>query len=302
MAEETALAVAERTLARLVRWKPRGPAEGIREQEAKLRSAAEQVRELQARERATEQSYAATRLAARAETVQAARAEAATRKAREPGRKAVRMLLDFGHPELRGRGLSSALLSPDEGKELLALVEARIGGELSGRKLGRYRKLVGKAAGDPDLFDKARAEREAAEAEAAEAERVRLAAIPERSYRGRGGCYLPSYLFGWLTDNRDGSFTVTDLGVLALIWLAIEQGEPVFVGAEMIDGAIVLDGAHGFQLRAGIGDDCTGASRIRDSVRYLADNDWLTITPGAGQTRIELGPRARKLIDAAVTP
>ena len=56
MAEETALAVAERTLARLVRWKPRGPAEGIREQEAKLRSAAEQVRELQARERATEQS------------------------------------------------------------------------------------------------------------------------------------------------------------------------------------------------------------------------------------------------------
>ena len=80
------------------------------------------------------------------------------------------MLLDFGHPELRGRGLSSALLSPDEGKELLALVEARIGGELSGRKLGRYRKLVGKAAGDPDLFDKARAEREAAEAEAAEAD------------------------------------------------------------------------------------------------------------------------------------
>ena len=63
----------------------------------------------------------------------------------------------------------------------------------------------------------------------------------------------------------------------------------------------MLDGAHGFQLRAGIGDDCTGASRVRDSVRHLADNDWLAISSAGGRTRIELGPRARKLIGEATS-
>jgi len=66
----------------------------------------------------------------------------------------------------------------------------------------------------------------------------------------------------------------------------------LFVGAEFDAGAIALDGAHGFQLRSGNGDDCTGASRVRDSVRYLADNDWLAISSAGGRTRIELGLRA----------
>ena len=49
---------------------------------------------------------------------------------------------------------------------------------------------------------------------------------------------------------------MTDVGVLAAILLAFENGEPLFVGSAIDAGAIVLDGAHGFQLRAGIGDDC----------------------------------------------
>jgi hypothetical protein len=125
--------------------------------------------------------------------------------------------------------------------------------------------------------------------------------MPLRSYRGRGGAYLPAFLCCWLTDNRAGTLTVTDVGVLPAILLAVENGEPLFVGSTVEAGAIVLDAAHGFQLRAGIGDDCSGASRVRDSVRYLADNDWLAITSAAGRTRIEPGPHARKLIEEATT-
>jgi hypothetical protein len=34
-------------------------------------------------------------------------------------------------------------------------------------------------------------------------------------------------------------------------------------------------------------------------VRYLADNDWLTISAEGGRTRIEPGPHARNLIEEA---
>jgi hypothetical protein len=88
---------------------------------------------------------------------------------------------------------------------------------------------------------------------------------------------------------------VTDVGVLALVLLAIENAEPVFVGSTVEAGAIVLDAAHGFQLRAGIGDDCTGAARVRESIAYLADNDLLAVERG----RIKLGGRTRKLIEEA---
>jgi hypothetical protein len=46
-------------------------------------------------------------------------------------------------------------------------------------------------------------------------------------------------------------------------------------------------------------DDGMSASRVRDSARYLADNDWLRITVEAGKTRIGLGSRARKLLEGA---
>jgi hypothetical protein len=44
---------------------------------------------------------------------------------------------------------------------------------------------------------------------------------------------------------------VTDVGVLALVLLAIENAEPVFVGSTVEAGAIVLDAAHGFQFAPG---------------------------------------------------
>jgi hypothetical protein len=46
-------------------------------------------------------------------------------------------------------------------------------------------------------------------------------------------------------------------------------------------------------------DDGASPRRVRDSARYLADNDWLEVTVENGRTRIGLGARARKLLEEA---
>jgi hypothetical protein len=66
------------------------------------------------------------------------KAKAEQRKRREPARKAAQKLLSFAHPELAGANLNVERLSEKEGVELLALVEQRYDGALSGRKQKRY--------------------------------------------------------------------------------------------------------------------------------------------------------------------
>ena len=46
-------------------------------------------------------------------------------------------------------------------------------------------------------------------------------------------------------------------------------------------------------------DDGASPRRVRDSARYLADNDWLEVTVENVRTRIGLGARARKLLEEA---
>jgi hypothetical protein len=42
-----------------------------------------------------------------------------------------------------------------------------------------------------------------------------------------------------------------------------------------------------------------GPGGVRDSVRYLADWDWLTLAVEGGRTRITLGDQARKPLEEA---
>ncbi len=42
-----------------------------------------------------------------------------------------------------------------------------------------------------------------------------------------------------------------------------------------------------------------GQQRVRDSVAYLAANNWLAVEEPTGKTRIRLGERARKLLEGA---
>jgi hypothetical protein len=69
----------------------------------------------------------------------------------------------------------------------------------------------------------------------------------------------------------------------------------------MIDGTIVFDPGKGFQLLPRM-DDGMWATSVRESVRYLADNDRLEASVEAGRTRIGLGLRARKLLEEATVP
>lgn len=63
----------------------------------------------------------------------------------------------------------------------------------------------------------------------------------------------------------------------------------------------MIDRGKGFRLLPRM-DDCMRASRVRDSARYLADNDWLEIGKLDGRTSIGLGLHARKLLEEATGP
>jgi hypothetical protein len=194
-------------------------------------------------------------------------------------------------------------LTVEQCAEMLALVEARADGTLSDRKRRRLEKLVGIAADDRDLYARARAEREADERQAAEAERARLEAMPVRRFEGRCGAYLPGYLYGWLTSTDEGSLNVTDIAVLAVIVMAIENQHSPFVRPEFVDGAIVIDNATGFAFPHHMNPDgVIGERSVRDAIVYLAGNDWLEIGTLGGRTSVTLGARARKLLEGATEP
>jgi hypothetical protein len=179
--------------------------------------------------------------------------------------------------------------------------QARTDGPLSAGKERRYERPVGTLAGEPGVFERKRQEREQAERETEAAERARLASMPVRTYAGKGGAFLPGYLLSWLLDEEDDSLNVTDVGVLATFLLTLEHGRSPFARSEVVDGRIVLDNATGFAFLPCANPNADlGERRVRDSVRYLAGNDWLDIgRTSDGRTSIGCGERARKLIEEA---
>ena len=298
----------EGKLRKLAAWRPRGPVAEIEAQTEKLRATAENVELLRAElappKPPVTEPLASARLAALAGRRQfeaEQKAKAVERKRREPARKAARKLLAFAHAELAGASLNVERLREAEGVELLALVEERYDGELSGRKLKRYERLVGTLAGEPALFERKRKEAEADAAEALEAERARLEAMPVRRYEGKGGIYLPAFLHSWLMGSAEG-LNVTDLGVLAAILFGIEHGRSPFHRSHVTDGAIVLDAGAGYQLLTCLNPDLElGAGRVLEAVEYLRRNDWLEIDRSDGRTRIRLGERARRQLAEAAS-
>lgn len=299
-ARERELVTEEAKLAGLLKAKqPKGSADTIRAATRALTATAENVRRLRGEVFHERGQAVIANAPARAHFEREQRAKREQRDRQESARKAANRLLSFADPELVGARLDTSRLSEQEGDDLLGLVEDRIAGTLTERKRKRFERLVGKLAGEPGLYERKRAEREAIEAEGRDAERARRDALPLRRFEGKGGAYLPAAIHASLTDPRPGTLTVTDAGVLAAVLLGFENGEPPFLGATIEAGTIVLDGAHGFQLRPGMGDDCTGASRVRDSIAYLAELRWLTLSVEAGATRIGLGERATRLLETA---
>jgi hypothetical protein len=295
----------EAKLARMVKTKPSGPAAKIRAMTAELHATADRVKHLRMQhvKEAHEGAYRVAELrTAMKEQIQREREKEIHRKAMEPARRAVGLVRGYAHRELTGRSIRVENLTPEQGVELLELVEERIEHGLTGRKLRRYEALVGGLVDDVGAFERARRERETQERQEAEQAKARLDAMPLRRFEGKGGAYLPAYLFDWLAGTEEGSMSVADIGILGAVMLALEQGRSPFARSEVRDGVIVLDPATPFAFLPYMNPGGElGEPRVRDAVAFLAANDWLEVGTVNGRPSVALGDR-RKLLGEATAP
>jgi hypothetical protein len=226
-------------------------------------------------------------------------ARAARRAELKPAKDAIAALRFAAPPEVQGTPLDPRRLSHEEGVELLALVRSE---EPTAEERERFEELLGMLAGNPDLFDQARRERELA-AKANELERPKL---PERIYRGRGFAVLPSYVLDWLIGSKDGRWTAADIGALAVFALSFANRTAPFPGSHFEDDVLVVPrGLDGLVLPEGanpgaVDYDASGHVRFRVALDTLARNGWVAVeTSGAG-LRIREGERLTALLaDAA---
>ena len=200
-------------------------------------------------------------------------------------------------PLLDGLPLDHRKLSDEELKELRQLLRDR---GPSDEERPRYEALVGKAAGEVGIIARIRDEREREAAMRAEAEKLARAFLPRRRDPEPGSIELPRFLYGWVTDRRDDTFDVADLGVLAAILFAFANEDAALFarGEFVLDGGdpriVISDAGQGVRLCAGASD---GQLQTRQCIERLRVNRWLEVErQGRGSTMIlRPGERMRKL-------
>jgi hypothetical protein len=233
------------------------------------------------------------------------------RKQPNPVAGALSKVRAFAHPELLGSKLDTSRITPEEGAELKALFLQRwdatedppAAKSLTAAHEKRYERLLGKVAGNERLFDERRKEN-AQRAERGEiAEKLRLDGLPRRPvYAEVGSAALPRFVHTWLKNSR-GQFTIADLGMLTALLLMFENQESLFIGGrfETIDGEPVLI-LREEQLRfpGSRNNDAmttghSGFVREKVALRTLVRNKWFEVDRLAGEMRIRLGERAKKV-------
>jgi hypothetical protein len=222
----------------------------------------------------------------------------------------------FGHAELAGETLAGNRLSDKELEELDELVRIKRAlsrgvpdaEELTTAETRTYERLVGKAAGDPQLFERKRRDG-AAKAKLGELkEERRVASLPKRPvYAEPGSIELPRYVFQWLLaeSNRDGAnWGVSEIGLLATILLSFENRQSVIQNGQFVehDGELTLVApwGTGSEIKLvnrvqGSVHDGNGGVKVRASLATLTRNGWLEVEQSVDEIRIRLGERAKKL-------
>jgi hypothetical protein len=214
--------------------------------------------------------------------------------------------------------LNPGLLSKEEGEELYALVQEGDAylldqrGPLTDEERAEIERLLGKAAGAEDYFQKRR-EREALEGELAERKEARrLMSVPKREqYAKPGSVTLPAYAFRWLRElprQQIGQWTIADVGFLAVLLGMFANRQSLFRSGhfEEVDGEQVLivstGGRNAFRLRSEINPDREhlgiGPGRVheRDSLKTLARNGFFAVEDRSGEVRITLGEAGKELL------
>lgn len=173
-----------------------------------------------------------------------------------------------------------------------------------------WETLLGKAAGDEQLFPKKRrAAQTTAKLDALKDER-RLAKLPKRPvYAEPGSVSLPRFaVHSWLVgaEAREGAWTLMDLGLLVGLLGAFENRDSsLLVGARFDD----QDGELTLIVPAGTGSGMrfhgmiagspleggSGFVRGHQALAVLVRNGWFTVEQTVGDLRIRLGEPARKL-------
>ena len=107
---------------------------------------------------------------------------------------------------------------PAEGLAWSAVERGGDGAELTSEERVRYERLLGTCAGNENLFAERRHEAAARERLGRLTNEAKKAALPLRpKYEEPGAVVLPAFVFEWLKISRDASWTVVDVGVLAVV-------------------------------------------------------------------------------------
>lgn len=202
---------------------------------------------------------------------------------------------------LDGVPLNPDLLSDGELGELRSLLRQRREREITDDGLTRFEELVGKAAGEPGLYQRRRAEIERSRTMKAEATKLARAFLPTRRHDPEpGSIELPSFLFAWVTNGLDDSFDIADLGMLAaLVYsFANESGDLWARGSFVHDelGPSIVIGKSGTaHPRLTRGADDSGHLQVLDHLSCLKRNGWIDTANVRGVWTIRPGERMRKL-------
>jgi hypothetical protein len=158
---------------------------------------------------------------------------------------------------------------------------------LGRRERAALERLLEKAAGEADLFERRREEAAATARIRELAERaVRPSARPR--FEERGAVILPRAVFEQL---RGGYLWVEHVGLLAFVVAQMENGVCLAPQGRYEDGSLVID--HGW----GLTGSCDGEgtfSRWKQIIEHLERNAWLDVERSGRQWRITRGRRLRE--------
>jgi hypothetical protein len=223
----------------------------------------------------------------------------------------------FSVPELAGETLVADRVTDDDVGRLKTLLDHKQeiasdphAASLTPGEGADWERILGKAAGDEQLFEKKRRDAQARTQLAELADARKLAGLPrQRVLAEPGAVQLPRFVFRWLVSDEareEGAWSLMDVGLLVAVSGAFANDDAsVFVDGRF-DGdgdsrTLVAPGGVGADLRmfgrvAGSPiEDGSGHVRVREALRVLAANRWVELDVSVSELRIRLGERARRL-------
>ena len=167
-----------------------------------------------------------------------------------------------------------------------------------------WETLLGRAAGDEQLFERKRRDAPANAKLNALRDKRKVASLPRHRFSRAALFRCPVRRLQWLLG--DG-WTLMDIGLSVAVLACFQNDDPQLFPNGHFEGegdhrTLVVPGGIGADLRmrgkiAGspLEDNGSGHVRVREALRVLVANRWFTVEQTVAETRIRLGKRARKL-------